>query len=121
MQSPPSSRRRGGTRRAGGAALLAGALAAGAAPAADLAGGRDAARQCTVCHGRDGIATNPEAPNLAGESAVYIEKQLRAFRSGEREHRQMTIVAQGLDDATIKDLAAWYEAMRVSVELPDVD
>ena len=89
--------------------------------AADLAAGREAARQCTVCHGSDGVATNPEAPNLAGEASVYIEKQLKAFRSGERRHRQMSIVAQGLDDATIKALAGWYDAMKVTVELPAVD
>ena len=104
------------------AALALGALSAGApALAADIAAGRGAASQCNVCHGKDGIATNPEAPNLAGEASVYIEKQLKAFRSGERQHRQMSIIAQGLDDATIKDLAAWYDAMVVSVELPETD
>ena len=98
-------------------------LVATSAPvaAADLAAGRKAAGQCNVCHGKDGLATNPEAPNLAGEASVYIEKQLKAFRSGERQHRQMSIIAQGLDDATIKDLSAWYDAMIVSVELPATD
>ena len=33
----------------------------------------------------------------------------------------MSIIAQDLDDATIKDLAAWYDAMIVSVELPASD
>ena len=94
-------------------ALLA--ATSGPVAAADLSAGRKAAGQCTVCHGKDGIATNPEAPNLAGEASVYIEKQLKAFRSGERQHRQMSIVAQGLDDATIKDLAAWYESLVVEV------
>lgn len=32
--------------------------------AADLAAGKKAA-QCAVCHGQDGIAAIPEAPNLA--------------------------------------------------------
>ena len=100
-------------------ALLA--ATSGPTSAADLSAGRAAAGQCNVCHGKDGVATNPEAPNLAGEASVYIEKQLKAFRSGEREHRQMSIIAQGLDDATIKDLAAWYDAMIVSVELPATD
>lgn len=89
--------------------------------AADLGAGKKAANMCSVCHGKDGIAVNPEAPNLAGESAIYIEKQLVAFRSGERKHRQMSIIAQGLADEQIKNLAAWYAAMKVSVELPKVD
>ncbi len=89
--------------------------------AADLAAGKAAARSCNVCHGTNGLATNPEAPNLAGESAVYIEKQLRAFKSGERQHRQMSIIASGLDLETIKLLAKWYQAMIVTVELPKLD
>lgn len=32
----------------------------------------------------------------------------------------MSIVAAGLDDDTIRDLAAWYEAMRVTVEVPEL-
>ena len=92
-----------------------------AAGADDLAAGRDAARQCSVCHGKDGISVNPEAPNLAGDSSVYVEKQLRAYRSGERVHQQMSIIAQGLDDPTIEALAAWFEAMEVAVTLPEID
>ena len=91
------------------------------AQAADLAEGKRAAGQCNVCHGKNGLATNPEAPNLAGESAIYIEKQLAAFKSGERQHRQMSIIASALDIDTIKALAQWYEAMKVTVELPKLD
>ena len=100
--------------------LAAGALSVGAL-AADIKLGKKKARVCNVCHGQNGLATNPEAPNLAGESAIYIEKQLVAFRKGERKHRQMTIIAQQLKDEDIKNLSAWYEAMKVTVELPNVD
>lgn len=98
--------------------LLAGLSAASAA---DLAEGKKAAAQCNVCHGSNGLATNPEAPNLAGESAIYIEKQLVAFKTGERQHRQMSIIASGLDIDTIKALSQWYEAMIVTVEVPEVE
>lgn len=95
----------------------------GAIPAqsADIKSGKKLARQCAVCHGKDGIATNPEAPNLAGESAIYIEKQLLAFQTGERTHRQMSLISKGLELDEIKDLSAWYEAMQVTVTLPEVD
>lgn len=89
--------------------------------AADIKAGKKKAGMCNVCHGKNGLATNPEAPNLAGESAIYIEKQLVAFRSGERQHRQMTIIAKGLKDDDIKNMAAWYGAMKVTVELPKLD
>ena len=31
----------------------------------------------------------------------------------------MTIIAQGLSDNDIADLAAWYAAMKITVEVPE--
>jgi cytochrome c553 len=73
---------------------------------------------CAVCHGLDGIAKTPDAANLAGESTFYLTRQLQAFRSGERKHDQMSIIAQGLSDGDIADLAAWYSSLKVSVTMP---
>jgi cytochrome c553 len=96
------------------------AAASGAANAADAAAGKQKVQTtCAVCHGLDGIAKVADAPNLAGESAIYITKQLKAFRSGERQHQQMSIIAQGLSDEDIADLAAWFSSLEVTVEMPD--
>ena len=73
---------------------------------------------CAVCHGVNGIGVNPDVPNLAGESTLYLEKQLKAFRSGERKHEQMSIIAQGLQDKDIAEVAAWYSSLKVSVVVP---
>ncbi len=95
-------------------------LASGRAPAAgDITSGRETARQCAVCHGIDGIAKQPDAPNLAGESALYLETQLRAYSEGRRQHEIMSIIAANLSDTEIANVAAWYSAIRVSVELPE--
>ena len=83
------------------------------------AGRRLAGGMCASCHGRDGIAVQPDAPNLAGQNPAYTVAQLRHFRDGTRQHEQMNVVAQGLDDAQITDLAAWYAAMEVTVALPE--
>ncbi|RMF36936.1 MAG: cytochrome c [Alphaproteobacteria bacterium] len=105
-----------------GAAVLAAALPALPARAADAAAGRDLARtRCAVCHGLDGLAVNPMAPNLAGENAAYVVAQLKAFRDGRRRHEQMSIIASGLSDADIANVAAWYSRIIVRVELPDLD
>ena len=87
--------------------------------AADPAQGRKLAGQCKTCHGLDGIAKIPIAPNLAGESQIYIENQLKAFRSGKREHEMMSVVAKNLTDQEIADLAAWYESIEVQVKMPE--
>lgn len=93
-------------------------LAAGAR--AEPAAGREKARQCQVCHGYDGIGTNPEVPNIGGESEIYLMKQLRAFRSGERQHRQMSLIAQGLSDEDIRDLADYYASIEITATVPDL-
>jgi cytochrome c553 len=73
---------------------------------------------CAVCHGLDGIGKNPDVPNLAGESQQYIQKQLKAFRSGGRQHEQMSIIAKGLTDKDIANVADWFSSLKVTVKLP---
>ena len=88
--------------------------------ASDGSAGKTKAQQCAVCHGIDGLAKRPDAPHLAGESEIYLAKQLEAFRGGARQHEIMTIIAKDLGDQDIADLAAWYARIKVTVELPDL-
>ena len=108
-------------RRALGTLALvgAGALAAAPAHAADAANGRTLARACSVCHGKLGLASDPEVPHLAGQSALYVRKALEDYRSGARHDRRMTIMAEPLTDEAIADLAAWYESIEVSATAPE--
>ena len=85
----------------------------------DVKAGRMKAAQCSACHGIDGIAKIPMAPNLAGSPAMYLEKQLKAFRAEERKEESMNIVTKPLSDADIADLAAWYSGIEVNVTLPN--
>jgi cytochrome c553 len=84
----------------------------------DLAAGQELARQCSACHGKNGIAADPESSNLAGQPAFYIEKALKDYKSGARQDRRMTLIAQGLNDDDIKALAAWYSAFAIEVTPP---
>lgn len=102
----------------GGLALLVATIPLGAMAAGDPAAGREKATQCAVCHGIDGIARQPDAATIAGETDIYLRRQLEAFRSGERRHQQMTIIAQGLSEEDIADLVAWYSSIAITVELP---
>lgn len=87
--------------------------------AADPTAGRQKAALCQVCHGYDGIGTNPTVPNIGGESSLYLTKQLKAFRAGERNHQQMSIIAQGLSDEDIADLADYYSRIEVTTRIPE--
>jgi len=100
------------------AALLVVALACAGAGAADPQAGRAKAAACAVCHGQGGISTLPNAPHLAGQPALYLEEQLRNYRSGKRQHEQMSVVAKPLSDADIGELAAWYASIRIEATPP---
>jgi cytochrome c553 len=66
----------------------------------------------------DGTAKIPEAPNLAGQSDIYLVKALKDYRSGARKNDMMSLVAPALKDQDIDDLAAYYSAIEVSVGPP---
>ncbi|WP_165217488.1 c-type cytochrome [Affinirhizobium pseudoryzae] len=86
---------------------------------ADIAAGRQLAMQgrpkdripaCLTCHEKpDG---NPLYPSIAGQSVLYLSRQLHLFRSGERggtrAHHLMTQAADHLTDADIENLAAYF-------------
>ncbi len=95
------------------------ASAAGEALAAgDVAARRQKALMCQTCHGLDGTAKIPEAPNLAGQSAIYLVKALNDYRSGARKNDMMSVVAPMLKDKDVDDLAAYYSAIVVTVAPP---
>lgn len=97
-------------------ALTLGALgAATTAAAADVAAGRAKSVQCAVCHGPQGIATLPDAPNLAGQNEIYLAKALNDFKSGARKNEMMTMMAANLSDADIENLAAYYQSIEISL------
>jgi cytochrome c553 len=88
-------------------------LAGGVAEAADNAAALDLInRECSTCHGPQGISTSSTFPNLAAQTPQYLEAQLKAFRDHSRAdpHAQafMWGMAAQLTDATIKDMAAYF-------------
>lgn len=74
---------------------------------------------CQVCHGLDGVALVPEAPNLSGQQELYLQIQLKAYRAGQRRHEQMSIIARALSDDDIRNLAAWYSGIKITVKIPE--
>ena len=97
-----------------GPALALVLLASGAATAAgDAEAGKIKGYTCTGCHGIPGyknVYPTFHVPKLGGQSAVYIEAALKAYRSGERQHSTMNLHAESLSDEDIADIAAWLES-----------
>lgn len=97
-------------------AAIAGAalLSLDAQAAGDPAAGEGKIAACAACHGTDGQGTSPIYPNLAGQSAAYLESALKAYRAGERGGGMsavMTPQAQALSDQDIADIAAYYASL----------
>lgn len=78
-----------------------------------------APQACVSCHGADGIALFRNAPNLAGETNIYIDTQLKAFKRGKRHHEIMSQIAATLSSEEIRSAADWYAAVKLTIAPAD--
>lgn len=69
--------------------------------------GATLALRCTMCHGEKGMS-EANSPNLAGQYATVIYKQLIDFQRGARNNAVMSPMAANLSDQDMRDLAAYY-------------
>ena len=110
---------------------LVSALALAAEPAApaaaNAAANADAAaiatKVCAACHGADGNSSIPANPNLAGQHASYLLKQLNNFKASAdgkpalRQNAVMNGMAAPLSAAEVKALAQYFSKQTLK---PDV-
>ncbi len=80
--------------------------------------GQQKAALCQPCHGLDGLAKIPQAPNLAGQTEFYLRKAMADYRSGARKNDMMSIVASSLSDTDIENLASYYGSIQVEIKPP---
>jgi cytochrome c553 len=85
------------------AALPALALAQAAPPKAAL---------CVACHGPNGNATIPTNPILAGQTARYLDLQLRDFQEDRRSDPQMSPIVKDMTRDEMRELAAYFAAQK---------
>lgn len=72
--------------------------------------GQSVRARCISCHGMNGTTVNAEWPNLAGQKAGYLVKQLRDFRDGRRPSPIMEVIARELSEQEMVDVADYYSA-----------
>jgi cytochrome c553 len=92
---------------------LAALLSASSATAGDPEAGKIKGYTCTGCHGiasYKNVYPTFSVPRIGGQSAVYVEAALKAYRTGERQHSTMNLHAESLSDEDIADIAAWLES-----------
>ena len=102
--------------------ILAVTVALAFAPALqaqDAAKGKAKAEEvCSACHGLNGISVADHIPNLAGQRALYLENQLKAYKDGIRKAPNpahpiatMAAMASQLTPAQITDVAAYFSSL----------
>jgi cytochrome c553 len=74
---------------------------------ASVGRGATLALRCTSCHGARGVS-GADTPNLAGQHPTVIYKELHDYQSGARASAVMAPIAASLQEADMRDLAAWY-------------
>ena len=77
----------------------------------DAAAGKAKAAVCGACHGAAGISPVAAFPNLAGQHAEYLYWQLVEFKREARPESPMTAQVAPLDDAAMRDLAAYFGSL----------
>jgi len=80
----------------------------------DPKAGAEKSGLCQGCHGADGISIDPtQFPNLAGQFAGYIFKQVQDFQLGNRNNDTMSPMAATVTERQdIKDIAAYYASQK---------
>jgi len=92
-------------------------------PASADAAGRGASlalAQCTMCHGPQGM-TQSNAPNLAGQYADVIAKQLVDYKQGDRASSIMQALATSASERDVRDIAAYYASLPKPRNTPVTD
>lgn len=78
----------------------------------DPVAGKIESRFCQGCHGAQGISFVDLIPNLAGQSAPYIAKQLRDFQTGARTHRIMSPLSKSISATEVINISAYFSGLK---------
>jgi len=82
-------------------------------------GRRDFMNYCAACHGVDGNAAIALYPKLAGQHEQYIWRQLKMYKSGERNNAIMLGLAAVLTEQDMRDIGAYFSQQKVIAGLAD--
>ena len=68
--------------------------------------------QCWSCHGKETAPKDASIPLIQGQSAAYLEKQLKDFRAGTRDSQIMSSMAEAVRRDDIPKASAILAAMQ---------
>jgi cytochrome c553 len=78
----------------------------------DIAEGKQLAQRfCADCHGAAGISSIANVPNLAGQRAAYLYREMHAYLAGARGNDTMNGAITYLSTDAISNVAAYYASL----------
>ena len=83
--------------------------------AGDASAGKTKAQTCLGCHGiasYNNVYPTYHVPKLGGQHPDYLVAALKAYRSGERQHRTMHAQAASLSAQDMADIAAYFSTYK---------
>jgi len=76
---------------------------------------------CARCHGMDGISTDAQRPNLAGQRTVYLYRVIQAYQNGQRVDDSMGHAGGFLNDEGMLSVATYYASLTPVRNPPPAD
>lgn len=74
---------------------------------------------CVQCHGPGGVGVGEHFPPLAGQSATYIEAQLKAWQRGTRHNDPLQLMqhlSSALSEQDMHDVAVWFATQPLATQ-----
>jgi cytochrome c553 len=85
----------------------------------DAKAGATKAGACAACHGVDGNSADPQYPRLAGQHERFIFRQLKLFKSGQRNNAIMMGMAAPLSEQDMRDIGAYFATQHSAAGVAD--
>ncbi|MCL1138801.1 c-type cytochrome [Shewanella pneumatophori] len=81
--------------------------------------GKEKAKVCMTCHGKDGISSIDPYPNLRGQKMGYLISSLKDYQSRQRTSGLAILMQQqadALSEQDIKDISYYYSVLGTDKE-----
>jgi cytochrome c553 len=87
----------------------------------DAKAGQTKASACAACHGADGNGSDPQYPNIAGQSERYVAHQVALIASGQRGGPAVAMVpfVKDLTPQDMRDIGAYFATQKAGAGLAD--
>ena len=71
---------------------------------------------CGSCHGKNGVGITGDYPDLAGQHADYLRREIAQYKDGGRRNQIMAGMAVPLTDHDVEEITQYYSSLTPSLK-----